>query len=152
ILTPLLIHVVGVRGTLVAVGVVCPALATLAWRHLRAIDGAMQTRDDELAQLRQIPMLQPLPMPVMDHLARNLGVAHVPADETVVDQGDEGHLFYVVTDGEADVFGDGTLVRTLRRGDSFGEIALLRDVPRTAAVRARTPLTLYTLDRDVFVP
>ena len=152
ILTPLLIAAVGVRGTLVAVGAVCPVLAALARRRLRAIDATMQTRDDELAQLRQIPMLRPLPMPVMDHLARNLARAHAPAGATVFDQGDVGDRFYVVADGEADVFGDGKLIRTLRRGDSFGEIALLRDVPRTADVRARTPLTLYTLERDVFVP
>ena len=152
ILTPLLINAVGVRWTLVAVGAVCPTLALLARRRLRAIDLTMRTRDEELAQLRQIPMLQPLPMPVMDHLARNLVLTHAPAGETVFDQGDEGDRFYVVADGEADVLGGGVLIRTLRPGDSFGEIALLRDVPRTAEVRARTALTLYTLDREVFVP
>jgi CRP-like cAMP-binding protein len=88
----------------------------------------------------------------MDHLARNLALAHAPAGETVFGQGDEGDRFYIVADGEADVFGDGMLIRTLRGGDSFGEIALLRDVPRTAEVRARTTMRLYTLDRDVFVP
>jgi MFS family permease len=152
IVTPLLINAIGVRGALVAVGAVCPTLAGLARHHLRAIDASMQTRDEELAQLRRVPMLQPLPMPVLDHLARNLTHAHARAGETVVEQGDEGHRFYVVADGEAEVLGDGRLIRTLRRGDSFGEIALLRDVPRTAAVRARTALTLYALDRDVFVP
>jgi len=152
ILTPLLIDAVGLRGALVAVGSVCPTLAALAWRRLRAVDAAMQTRDDELAQLRLVPMLQPLPMPVMDHLARNLAHAHAPAGETVIEQGEEGDRFYIVADGEADVFGDGRHIRTLRRGDWFGEIALLRDVPRTAEVRARTALTLYALDRAVFVP
>jgi len=152
ILTPLLIDTLGVRGALVAVGSVCPALAILARHRLRAVDASMQRRDEELAHLRLVPMLGPLPMPVMDHLARSLTHAHVAAGETVFEQGDEGHRFYVLAEGEADVLGDGRHIRTLGRGDAFGEIALLRDVPRTAEVRARTALTLYALERDVFVP
>jgi hypothetical protein len=152
ILTPLVIDAVKVRGALVALGSVCPALAALSWLRLRAVDASMQRRDEELALLRLVPTLQSLTVPVIDHLARNLTQAHVPAGETVFEQGDEGDCFYVVAAGEADVFGDGDRIRTLRRGDSFGEIALLRDVPRTAEVRARTALTLYVLERDVFVP
>jgi CRP-like cAMP-binding protein len=57
----------------------------------------------------------------------------------------------VIDDGEADVIGDGRLIRTLGPGDGFGEIALLHDTVRTTTVRARTPLTLYTLDRRHFV-
>src|SRR3954447_16426438 len=59
--------------------------------------------------------------------------------------------FYVIADGEADVIGDGRLIRTIGPGDCFGEIALLHDTLRTTTVRARTPLRLHTLDRRHFV-
>ena len=152
ILTPVLIDALDVRGALVALGSLCPALAAFSWLRLRRIDASMYRRDEELAHLRSVPMLQPLPIPVLDHLARNLERAHVPAGQTVFEQGDAGDRFYVIAAGEADVFRDGSDYHTLGSGDSFGEIALLRDVPRTAEVRARTPLDLYALERDVFVP
>jgi CRP-like cAMP-binding protein len=63
-----------------------------------------------------------------------------------------GESFYVIVAGEVEVTQNGRLVGGLSDGDAFGEIALLRDVPRTTTVRARTPLTLYTLDRRHFVP
>jgi MFS family permease len=152
ILTPVVIEAVGLRGALVALGSICPALAALSWLRLRAIDNSMQARDQELAHLRAVPMLRALPMPVMDHLARYLSHAHVPAGQAVFEQGDVGDRFYVIVAGEADVVGDGRHIRTLHSNDSFGEIALLRAVPRTTEVRARTALDLYALERDVFVP
>ncbi len=79
ILTPLMIDLVGLRGALVALGSVCPALAALSWLRLRAVDRTIHTRDEELTYLRAVPMLRPLPMPVMDHLARHLRTRHVPA-------------------------------------------------------------------------
>jgi hypothetical protein len=77
--------------------------------------------------------------------------AHFPAGHEVFHQGDRGDRFYVIEDGEADVIGDGRLIRTMGPGDGFGEIALLRDTPRTTTVRARTSLRLYALDRLNFV-
>jgi CRP-like cAMP-binding protein len=76
-----------------------------------------------------------------------------PAGTPVFEQGDVGDGFYVITAGRADVVGDGAVVRTLAAGESFGEIALLRDVPRTATVRptADLDLDLIVLDRDVFL-
>jgi len=56
----------------------------------------------------------------------------------------------VIAEGEADVIGDGRVIRTLDCGDGFGEIALLQDTLRTATVRARTPLRLYGLDHRHF--
>jgi len=152
ILTPVVIDAIGLRGALVVLGSLCPALAALCWLRLRRVDGSMHERDQELAHLRRVPMLQPLPVPVMDHLARYLTRAHVPAGQAVFEQGDAGDRFYVIAAGEADVVGDGRCICTLGTSDSFGEIALLRSVPRTTAVRARTALDLYTLERDVFVP
>lgn len=152
ILTPVVIDAFDVRGALVALGSVCPALAALAWLRLRRIDLSVQRRDEELAHLRAVPMLSALPMPVMDHLARHLTTARVPAGTSVFNQGDAGDRFFVIAAGEAEVFGDGRPIRMLRSGDSFGEIALLRDVPRTTEVRARSTLDLFALERDVFVP
>lgn len=152
ILTPLVIDGLGVRGGLVVLGSVCPALAALAWLRLRRIDRSVVRRDEELERLRDVPMLRALPMPVMDHLARHLMTSQVAAGTAVFHQGDVGDHFYVIIDGEAEVFGDGRLIRTLGSGDSFGEIALLRRVPRTTEVRARSTLDLFALEREIFVP
>ena len=152
LVTPLVIDLLGIRGALVALGLVAPALVALGWRRLRAIDASMVHRDAEIHVLNRIGMFRPLPMPAIDSLAVHVGHANVAAGDEVFHQGDSGDRFYVIGDGEAEVIGDGRLIRTMGPGDAFGEIALLHDMPRTATVRARTPLTLYTLDRRHFVP
>jgi CRP-like cAMP-binding protein len=97
-------------------------------------------------------MLRPLPMPAIENLAAHLEHSPVAAGQDVFRQGEVGDSFYVIEDGEADVIGDGHFVRTMGPGDGFGEIALIRGTPRTATVRARTPLMLYELERRHFVP
>jgi CRP-like cAMP-binding protein len=96
-------------------------------------------------------MLRPLPMPAIENLALHAGHARFAPGQAVFHQGDHGDRFYVIEHGEADVIGDGRLIRTMGPGDGFGEIALLRDTVRTTTVRARTPLLLCTLDRHHFV-
>jgi CRP-like cAMP-binding protein len=73
------------------------------------------------------------------------------AGTDVVRQGDEGDLFYIVVSGTADVLVNGYVVGAVSRGDSFGERALLRDVPRTATVRSRGPMRLLALSRENFL-
>jgi NADH dehydrogenase len=76
-------------------------------------------------------------------------------DEVIFREGDRGDRLYVVVDGEVAVVqetpGKGeTVLRTLGPGESFGEIALLRESPRTATVRSRTGVNVLAVDRDAF--
>jgi MFS family permease len=151
-LTPPAIALFGVRGALAALGLVAPVVVALAWRQLRRIDAAIAHRDEEVEVLKQVPMLRPLPMPAIDLLALHVRHVACPAGADVVRQGDDGDLYYVIVEGEAQVIGNGRVIRTMGPGDGFGEIALLRRSVRTTTVRALTPLTLHALDRGHFVP
>ncbi len=149
--TPAIIDAAGERGRLVVVGLVLPVLAFACWRPLVAMDGRLGVRDDEIAVLRRVPMLSQLPVPSIEHLASRLRHVTVPSGASVFEQGDAGDGFYVIAAGRTDVVGDGAVVRTLEAGESFGEIALLHGVPRTATVRATADVALIVLDRDVFL-
>jgi MFS family permease len=149
--TPFVIDLLRIRGALIVLGLVAPALAALAWPRLQRIDAAMKHRDSEIEVLNRVSMFRPLPMPAIDELALHLERVDVAAGDDVVVQGEHGDRFYVIEKGEAEVIGDGRFIRTLGSGDGFGEIALLRDMLRTATVRARTPLRLYVLDRRHFL-
>jgi hypothetical protein len=152
VLVPVAIELLGTRGALVAVGLVAPASVALTWATLRRLDGTMGQRDREVDLLRSVEMLAALPLPAVEALAIALEPMAVPAGETVVRQGESGSHCYVLEDGVAEVLGDGRVVAALGRGELFGEIALLRDVPRTATVRARSDLRLQALAREDFLP
>ena len=151
LVTPLVIELLGIRGALAALGLVAPVFVALAWRRLRAIDRSIAHRDEEVDVLRRVAIFRPLPMPAVDVLALHVDHAQFAPGQEIFRQGDHGDRFYVIATGEAEVIGDGRLIRTMGPGDGFGEIALLRDTVRTATVRARTPLRLHTLDRRHFV-
>ena len=107
--------------------------------------------DQEVGLLSGVAMFAPLPLPIVEQLARGLEPVSVAAGTTVFAQNDEGDRFYLIETGTAEVLGDGMPVATLGPGDVFGEIALLRRVPRTATVRARTDLRLQSLTSDRFL-
>ena len=151
VVTPLVIDAFGLRPALVVLGLVTPVAIALTWWRLRALDAGMVRRDEELRLLRGVALLQVLPLPALETIARQLDHAVVPAGEAVFEQGDPGDRFYVVVAGTATVEGDGQAITTLGPGDSFGEIALLRRVPRTATVRAVEDLRLESLRGDRFV-
>jgi MFS family permease len=151
VVTPVVMDLVGLRAALVMLGLLSPVAVSLCWLRLRALDDRMVRRDDELEALRGVALFDVLPLPALEDVARQLDHVIVPAGATVFSQGEEGDRFYVVMDGEAEVIGDGRRVAGLGPGDSFGEIALLRRVPRTATVRAVTPLRLESLRCDRFL-
>ena len=149
--TPVLISLVGLRGALLATGLLLPFLAAVFLPRLQSLDGRLQVRDAEIQLLRTTPMFALLPVPTIEHLASSLRRRRLPAGMVLFRQGDVGDSFYFVDQGEAEVIGDGEVVATIAHGDFFGEIALLRDVPRTATVRARTDLSVLEIERQEFL-
>jgi hypothetical protein len=151
IAAPLMISVMGIRATLIVTGAVLPVLAALLWTRISALDGEALAPIRELDLLRAIPIFKPLPAPAIDQLASSLIPVQATAGSEIVRQGEPGDRFYVIASGEVDVAIDGRPIGMLGPGEHFGEIALLRDVPRTATVRARTDTELYALERDEFL-
>jgi MFS family permease len=150
IIAPLLIELFDVRGALVASGGLLPALALLFWRRLQALDGDTLA-PAELALLRRLALFRPLPPATLDQLASALIAVTATDGDEIIRQGDSGDRFYVIARGEVDVSLDGQHVATQGEGDYFGEIALLRDVPRTATVTAKGDVELFALERDEFL-
>jgi MFS family permease len=151
LLAPVLVAAFGAEWALAVTGLVLPLVLVPLWRPLVAVDAAAEAPEAALALLGGAAIFAPLPRPELERLALALVDVHVAAGTEVITQGDPGDRFYVVRTGSAQVEVDGERVRALGVGDTFGEIALVRDIPRTATVRALTDLELGALERDVFV-
>jgi MFS family permease len=151
IIAPVLITWFGIRGALIVTGAVVPAVTIPAFTALARIDRTTIVPSAELARLRSISMFAPLPAPTLEQLASSLVRTHVDAGDAVFHQGEYGDRFYIVDGGEVEIEVDGREANVLGPGGYFGEIALLRDIPRTATARARRGTDLYALERDAFL-
>jgi len=151
LVAPGLVSWLGPRGALVATGAFLPVLLVPLWPSLRRIDAEAAIAEEPLELLRRIEIFAHLPEPVLERLASGATAISTAADQVVVSRGEAGRHFYVIAAGRAVVELDGGATRGLEPGDFFGEIALLRDVPRTATVRAAEPLQLYAVERDAFL-
>jgi MFS family permease len=151
IATPGLVSWLGPRGALIVAGAVLPVLLVWLWPSLRKVDAEARIAAEPLDLLRKIDIFALLEEPVLERLADGAAPVSVAAFQPVVSQGELGDRFYVIAEGRAAVEINDAESRELARGDFFGEIALLRDVPRTATVRALDPLRLYAVERDDFI-
>jgi predicted MFS family arabinose efflux permease len=151
LLMPLLIETIGIRAALGVLGGAVSAVVVLALAGLRRID-ATALAPAGLELLRQISIFAALPESIIERLARALQPMEADAGEVIIREGDGGDLFYAMEEGTVVVSKEGRWVAQLGPGDYFGEIALLRGVPRTATVTAETAVKLRALDRDVFIP
>jgi Cyclic nucleotide-binding domain len=151
ILTPLLLHGFGVRGTLALLGAGLAGLALAHAVRFRRLDHTMPAPDPEAGLLVSLPMFAPLPLAVTELLAAEVEPHQFPAGAVVMREGEAGEYFHLIVDGSAAVSVRGTPRPSLQPGDCFGEIALLRDMPRTATVTAEQPLRTLALGRQEFL-
>jgi MFS family permease len=150
ILAPVAIDLAGIQGALIITGSILPILAALLWRKLRVLDRA-PVPERELELLSGISIFRPLPPPVLEGLAGAMLPLHVEAGREIVREGEAGDRFYVIEAGQVEVVKDDQVINEEGPGEFFGEISLLRDVPRTATVRAKTDVELRALERDDFI-
>jgi hypothetical protein len=148
---PLLLHVLGVRTTLAVLGGSLAVLALVHTGRFVRLDKTMPAPGEEVEVLRRLAIFAPLPLAVIELLATDLQPHEFPAGTVVVREGETGELFYLIVAGSAAVSVRGKPRPPLAPGDCFGEIALLRGIPRTATVLADQPLRTLTLDREAFL-
>jgi MFS family permease len=151
IVTPLLIAAVGLEPALVGLALLMPVLVAASWTRFRSFDRTGADREREVALLRDVSIFAPLPALELEQLAAAVIPLTLPAGTEIIRQGESGDRFYVILEGEVDVFVDEAPARRMGPGGWFGELALLRDAPRSATVRARTEVDLYALDREPFL-
>jgi MFS family permease len=149
-LMPLLLHFTNLRTSLLVVGLGVTALALPFWPRMRRLDERL-TAPVGLALLQRVPMFVPLASSTVDALAHQLVRMPVAAGEVVLREGEDSDRFFVIDSGLVEVTQDGVVLRQEGPGEFFGEIGLLRDVPRTATVTAVEDTVLMALDRDDFL-
>ena len=145
------VQLVGPRAALVAPAVAAVALLAVVGRNIRQVDASATVPQVEIRLLRSIHIFAPLPAPTIELVARELEPVAVSAGTRVITEGEPGDRYFAVADGELDITRGGGQLLRIGRGDGFGEVALVRDVPRTASVTAVTDCLLYSLDGDVFM-
>ena len=148
---PPLILAAPVSAALVGISLALVVTAAILTPALVRVAQRIVVPAAELETLRGIPFFAPLPVPTIEWLARSAERLEVPAGVAVVREGEPGDRFYAIDRGTLEVEIDGRPVSQLGPGDYFGEIALLRDIPRTATVTAVTDSSLVAVSREDFL-
>jgi MFS family permease len=151
VIVPVLMHFGGSLLALLGAAAVLPIAGIAGGRALFSLDAHSPVPVVQIALLRSLPLFAELPAPSLEGLAAALTPMELPAGAILIREGEEGDSYYAIATGELEVMQDGSLLRRCGRGEGVGEIALLRAVPRTASIVARTEATVYELAREPFL-
>jgi MFS family permease len=151
ILAPALISLLGVRPSIVVTGLTLPVAVALTGRWLVQLDALSPEQRAHVQLLRQLTVFAPLSLPAIEQLAAHVERVEVPEGTVVVREGDPGDQFYIVEEGALAVTVGGQARTPILAGGFFGEIALLRETPRTATVTATADCRLLTVEREHFL-
>jgi hypothetical protein len=148
---PTLLDAFDMRGTLALLGLGLTGLTIAHARRFARIDRTMPQPGKEVDLLRGLPMFAPLPLAVIELLSTELRPDRFAPGTVVMREGDPGEEFHIIASGSAAVTVRGMPRPPLGPGGCFGEIALLRDVPRTATITAIEELHTLALGREEFL-
>lgn len=151
ITAPLLIDWIGTPAALVVTGAILPVAALIEWPAVRRLDEGGPVAARRVALVRGQPLFAPLSLATVEHLAATLTPVRFSDGDPLIREGDVGDRYLLIDAGHVEVLQDGCSVRELGAGSGVGEIALIRDVARTASVVAHGPVEAYSLDRASFL-
>jgi CRP-like cAMP-binding protein/Zn-dependent protease len=143
-----------IRGLLAAARALARRLKAIADRVRFRMEESWRVEAAEL--IDALPAFDDLPEDVLSDLAGRVKLRTIRPGYAVFRAGDRGDAFYVVRSGEVTVededpgTGDVQVLRTLGRGESFGELGLLEAAPRKATVRAVGYAELFVVDKATF--
>jgi cAMP-dependent protein kinase regulator len=100
--------------------------------------------------LEDVPLLSSLTPYERSKIADALETQKFAAGQEIIKEGDPGHSFYLLESGEADAVKGDAKVLHYKKGDFFGELALLNDAPRAASVVAASDVKVATLGKNAF--
>jgi CRP-like cAMP-binding protein len=106
-------------------------------------------KDAKVELLKKVPLFSKLNKQGLQQVAQIADELDLPAGKEMATEGDRGREFFVLLDGEAEVTKQGSRINTMRKGDFFGEIALVTKMPRTATVTATSDVDVLVItERD----
>ena len=151
VLVRVAIAIGGLKAALFAPAILAFVLIAGLWHRIHKIDASATVPQVEIQLLRSISIFAALPAPSLESLARDLEPLTVSQGTIVIKEGERGDRYYAVAEGELAVSRLGEDLQMVSRGDGFGEIALIRDVPRQATVIA-APTPCFTRSKGAIRP
>jgi len=151
IVAQVVIATAGVRAALIVIGGLLAILLLITSKQLAEVDAAADAPVVAIRLLRRIQLFAPLPGPALEGVARAAQPVHAASGQVIIREGELGDSYFAIVSGEVAVTMSGEPIRTMARGQGFGEIALLADVPRTATVTALGDVELLEIERAPFL-
>ena len=141
----------GGETALIGLGAGAAVAVLLLGARVMSLDSSTPIDEYAYELLRAHPIFAPLSVAQTERIAVALEKVAAPGGDNLITAGEASDRFYLVAEGELEIFVDGDLRRVCGPGDGIGEIGLVRDVPRTATVRPLHDAVLLALDRATFL-
>src|ERR671930_2076009 len=107
-------------------------------------------KSQKIELIKKVPLFSKLSGAGLREVASVADEIDLPAGKTLTKEGERGREFFVLLEGSADVRQKGARIRTLKKGDFLGEIALVTKLPRTATVTTTAPTRALVVTEQAF--